>query len=255
MNGANSRKSRQFWNGPGFYAVMLLLVTAIAVAGYWTLFPSRTANADPTPELVTEPVTVKPQQEKPAQAEKTAEKAREAEAPALPDEHAEPVQSAVELTVLDEIDESDTPSAPVVAPAAPRVIVSPLEGETVAAFSVEALQYSQTLDDWRTHDGVDIAAEAGTLILAACSGTVQRVWRDDLLGCAVLLDHGDGYETLYANLDEETVVAEGEYVSAGQALGAVGETALSEAALPAHLHFAVTQNGEPVDPETFLSRE
>lgn len=254
-NGSNGRKARQFWNGPGFYAVMLLLVTAIAVAGYWTLFPSRTANTVPdatltASEKTTEPVTVKPQRETPAKTEKTVEKAQ---APVLPDEPVTPAQSAVELTVPDEPDEIDLPSTPAVSPVAPRLIVSPLEGETVAAFSVETLQYDRTLDDWRTHDGVDIAAEAGTLVLAACSGTVRRVWQDDLLGCAVLLDHGDGHETLYANLSEETVVAEGEYVTAGQALGAVGDTALSESALPAHLHFAVTLNGECIDPEAFLN--
>lgn len=254
MNGSSNRKSRQFWNGPGFYAVMLLLLTAIAAAGYWTLFPSRTVDtalepdaALTTPEVSTEPVTVRPQQTQTAPSVKAAPVERnEPEAPVITlAEPAEPVQSTVELTVPDE---------PAVTPTAPRLIVLPLEGETVAAFSVEALQYSQTLDDWRTHNGLDIAAEAGTQVLAACSGTVQHVWQDDLLGSAVLLDHGDGYETLYANLSGEVAVAEGEYVSAGQALGAVGTTALSEAALPAHLHFAVTYHGEPVDPEEFLNR-
>lgn len=252
MNGSNGRKARQFWNGPGFYAVMLLLVTAIAVAGYWTLFPSRTVDADPVPDPVPDTVLTTPQASaaKPAerqQKQSTAPVPMEAEepkVPELPDEADEPVQSAVELTV---------PAQSVVTPTAPRLVVAPLQGETVAAFSVEALQYSLTLDDWRTHDGVDIAAEAGTAVLAACSGTVQRVWQDDLLGCAVLLDHGDGYETLYANLDTDTAVTAGEYVSAGQTLGTVGTTALSESALPAHLHFAVTQHGESIDPETFLN--
>lgn len=244
MNGSNSRKARQFWNGPGFYAVLLLLLTAIAAAGYWTLLPERSVDPTPAPAVSNSSAASvsKPQQTeipvvRPAPAE-----ASVLEPPTLPDEQpAAPVQASVELTV------------PAVTPTAPRLLVPPLKGETLAAFSVEELQYSQTLDDWRTHSGVDIAAEVGTQVLSACSGTVQRVWQDDLLGCAVLLDHGDGYETLYANLEDAPAVAEGEFVSAGQLLGTVGVSALSESALPAHLHFAVTLNGAPVDPEEFLN--
>lgn len=126
-------------------------------------------------------------------------------------------------------------------------------GETLAAFSVEALQYDRTLDDWRTHDGIDIAAAAGTHVLAACSGTVESVQQSDLLGTTVVLSHAGGYRTTYANLQQIPNVAAGEYVSAGQVIGAVGTTALSESALPAHLHFSVTLDGAPVDPQAFLS--
>lgn len=47
-------------------------------------------------------------------------------------------------------------------PVAPRLVVAPLVGEEVAAFSVDELTYNETLGDWRTHDGIDIAAEVGT---------------------------------------------------------------------------------------------
>ena len=69
-----------------------------------------------------------------------------------------------------------------VTPVAPRLIVSPLSGETVAAFSMDELAYSETLADWRTHDGIDIKADAGTQVLAASSGTVLSVADDDLMG-------------------------------------------------------------------------
>lgn len=74
-----------------------------------------------------------------------------------------------------ELTEEETPEAepapvlddtPVVA-AIPQVVVAPLEGEVVAAFSVDQLAYNETLGDWRTHDGVDIAAAEGTSVLAA----------------------------------------------------------------------------------------
>ena len=66
--------------------------------------------------------------------------------------------------------ETEEPAEPVIA-SAPRIIVPPLTGETVAAFSADALQYNDTLADWRTHEGLDIAAAEGTEVCAACAGT------------------------------------------------------------------------------------
>ena len=141
---------------------------------------------------------------------------------------------------------------PVIAEA-PNLIVSPLEGEVVSAFSVDALVYNPTLEDWRIHDGVDISAEAGSSVLAACSGTVIAVEDDPLMGITVTLSHEEGYHTSYANLQPEVPVRPGEAVSAGQIIGAVGTSAAAEADQPPHLHFSVTQNGDVVDPDKYLA--
>ena len=130
--------------------------------------------------------------------------------------------------------------------------ILPLEGETVTAFSVDKLQFNETLRDWRTHDGVDVAAAEGTPVLAACAGTVVSVSDDPLLGCCVTVRHEGAVETLYGSLRELPDVEAGEEISAGQVLGFVGESAASESALGPHLHFAVRENGEARDPEEFL---
>ena len=121
----------------------------------------------------------------------------------------------------------------------------------LTAFSMEELVYNQTLGDWRTHDGVDIAADSGAAVLAACGGTVQAVTEDPLLGTTVVLAHDDGYQTTYANLQPHPDVAAGEEVSAGQIIGAVGSTAAAESDMP-HLHFAVSRDGKAVNPGEFL---
>lgn len=108
--------------------------------------------------------------------------------------------------------ESETDAQPV----APRLVVAPLVGEEVAAFSVDELTYNETLGDWRTHDGIDIAAEVGTQVIAACSGVVTAVRDDDMMGTLVTIAHDDGYETTYANLRSSPGVGEGQYVSAGE---------------------------------------
>ena len=147
-----------------------------------------------------------------------------------------------------------TPEEPVVAET-PMTVVSPLEGDVVTAFSMDELLYNETLDDWRTHDGVDIAAAEGSSVLAASAGTVVAVDDDALMGTTVVIEHSDGYHTLYANLQSPPVVKAGDTVSAGQLIGTVGTTAAAETAQGPHLHFSVTKDGEPVDPASFLKEE
>ena len=141
-----------------------------------------------------------------------------------------------------------------VTPVAPRLIVSPLSGETVAAFSMDELAYSETLADWRTHDGIDIKADAGTQVLAASSGTVLSVADDDLMGTTVVIAHDGGYETTYSNLQSVPTVAPEQYVSAGQVIGAVGTTSLAEASMAPHLHFSVSKDGKVVNPSEYVKQ-
>jgi len=148
----------------------------------------------------------------------------------------------------------ETVDAAPVAAEAPNLVVSPLQGKVVSAFSEDRLSYDETLNDWRTHDGMDISAAAGTTVLAACAGTVLSVEDDALMGTTVTLSHSGGYRTTYANLQAKPTVKKGDQVSAGQILGAVGSTSIAEAAEGPHLHFSVTKNGSPMDPEDFLKR-
>ena len=133
--------------------------------------------------------------------------------------------------------------------------MSPVSGQEVMGYSVEALCYNQTTRDWRVHDGMDIAAEAGTQVCAAADGTVYTVYEDETMGMTVVLSHDGGYSTKYASLAENVAVTPGDTVTAGQVIGYVGDTALLESAVGAHVHFAVSCNGESVDPAQFLEQE
>ena len=242
MAGSNGRAKRHFFGGTGLYIALFLGVTALAVAGYWTLLPKNTTD--------TETEEVSSQQELPVREE--APRMPEAK---LPQQAAEPEE---DVTVMDEATgvEDTVPvmeSSEEVTPDAPRLVVAPLVGEEIAAFSVDELRYNETFGDWRTHDGIDIAAEVGTQVLAACSGTVTQVIDDDLMGTSVTIAHDGGYETVYSNLQSVPTVSEGQEVSAGEVIGSVGCTSIAEFAVPAHLHFAVTKDGVPCDPKEFLN--
>ncbi len=135
----------------------------------------------------------------------------------------------------------------------PMKTTAPVSGETVAGYAVECLSYNQTTRDWRTHNGVDIGAEAGTQVVAAADGVVYTTYVDDLMGTTVVIRHEDGYVSCYASLAEELSVSAGDKVTMGQVIGTVGETALIENAIGPHVHFSVTCNDEKMDPAEFLA--
>ena len=129
---------------------------------------------------------------------------------------------------------------------------APLEGQTVGLYAMDCLVYNPTTRDWRVHNGIDIAAEAGTTVCAAADGVVHTVYDDEVLGTTVVIRHDGGYVTMYASLDKAVSVKAGDTVTLGQALGCVGNTALLETALGDHLHFCVTHNESSIDPMDFL---
>jgi murein DD-endopeptidase MepM/ murein hydrolase activator NlpD len=134
------------------------------------------------------------------------------------------------------------------------VFVWPLMGDIKVMYSVDELIYNKTMADWRTHDGIDIAGELGAKVMAAADGTVVEVKTDDLLGSTVVIDHGNGLRSIYANLTAAPVVKVGDKVAMGSVIGGVGDTAIGEANEVVHLHFAMTKDDSPVNPIDYLPK-
>ena len=112
-------------------------------------------------------------------------------------------------------------------------------------------RYSNAMAAWRMHTGVDLAAATGTPVQAALAGRVLLVGAVSGYGTTVLLDHGNGLETLYAHLSRADV-HEGDWLEQGVQLGAVGMTG---AATGPHLHFELRQRGaqlQAIDPTPHL---
>ena len=128
----------------------------------------------------------------------------------------------------------------------------PLQGEVLSPYAMEVLSYNQTTRDWRIHNGIDLAAPAGTQVVAAADGEVYTVYEDDTMGTTVVIRHPGGYTTRYCSLAAEVAVSAGQPVTMGQPIGAVGTTALMENALGDHVHFSVMKDDEPVDPMSFV---
>ena len=129
----------------------------------------------------------------------------------------------------------------------------PLAGTTLAEYAMDCLSYNQTTRDWRTHNGIDIGAAAGSVVCAAADGVVYTTFEDETMGTTVVIRHADGYVTRYSSLDKELSVSAGDAVALGQPIGKVGTTALLETAVGDHVHFSVTCDGESMDPAEFFA--
>ena len=228
------KKLNKLFGAGGPYIVFALCLVAAGVLGYQffapadTIVPEEPVLTEQTPRVDPAPAPV----------------------PVIePDESAEK-----EVTEVAAVEEVEIPVA-AVKPEEPKLspdLRSPLEGKTIAAFSADVLFYNETLEDWRTHNGVDIAAEEGTPVCAACDGTVVSVTDDPLMGVTVVLEHAGGFTSTYACLGDEVYVSAGDEVLAGENIGAVGSTAAAESPEP-HLHFSVSKDGKLIDPSAYLN--
>lgn len=213
----------RFLRDKGYYLVLLLCAAAVGVSGYLLL-----SGRDKTPA-----------QEVKA-SESGVHEQVDASKPRTADVVATQPSGKTEPTEPSQASKSDLK------------VVAPVDGEPVNSFAADFLAYNTTTRDWRTHEGVDLAAAADAPVKAAADGTVYTIYDDDSLGTTVVLRHENGYTTHYSNLAEEVSVKVGDKVKAGDELGKIGATANIETASEPHLHFAVYRNNSPIDPTDFL---
>ena len=126
--------------------------------------------------------------------------------------------------------------------------VEPVKGEIIREFAPESLVYSETLKEWITHNGVDIKADKASVVVSACDGKVSAINNDPRYGLTVIIEHNNGYKTVYSNLLTAEFIVEGEDVKAGQTIGTIGNSANFEIADDYHLHFELIKDGNYLDP-------
>lgn len=131
----------------------------------------------------------------------------------------------------------------------------PASGTLQKEHSVDVPVFSITMEDYRTHNGVDICAAAGSDVVAAADGTVKEIWSDPMMGNCISLSHAGNAVTTYKNIGEQLPdgIEKGISVHAGDLIATVGDTALEEIAEESHLHFEMTVDGAPVNPKDYIS--
>ena len=127
--------------------------------------------------------------------------------------------------------------------------IFPVEGEVIKEFAKDNLIYSETLEEWITHPGIDIKADRTTIVKSVADGTVKSIKNDPRYGLTVTIEHADGYTSVYSSLLTAEFVKEGEKVTQGQTIGTVGNSAVFEVAEDNHLHFELLKDGSNINPE------
>lgn len=118
----------------------------------------------------------------------------------------------------------------------------------LTGFSDTTLLYNELYHDWRTHNGVDIAADLGCSVCAAAEGTVKETGTGSY-GGYVVIEHVNGITAVYAQLGDISV-KEGDTVGAGEVIGTIGESRGENTKEP-HLHYEILKDGKYVDPEEY----
>lgn len=225
-----NKKTRMFVSAVAVFAVVLSGII---------LFTSLNARdvKEQTPPLSTDESTEKTTDEAPKDTAETLP--ADTNRPPLTDRVTEPADSVAASVT----DPEELPS-----------FIAPLTGAVIKNHTLEVPVYSLTMDDYRTHQGVDISAAAGAPVYAAADGVISDIWDDPMMGKCLSLSHAGGAVSVYKNLAETLPegILSGVTVKTGTVIGAVGETALIETAESPHLHFELTVDGESVDPAEFM---
>ncbi len=164
----------------------------------------------------------------------------------------EPVSPVVKNTVEEESKAEKNKEVSEEQPEEELQFQAPVAGEIIKDYAMETLVYSETLDEWCTHSGIDIEAEKSSVVAAAEKGTVESIKSDPRYGLTVTIAHSNGFKTVYSNLLTTEFVKEGEQVEKGQNIATVGETASFEVADRSHLHFEMYQDGVAVNPTIYF---
>lgn len=243
-DGAKAKRTR-FSEDKGFYAVLTLCLLAIGISSYVLFFlpqaeepseydiglgESLPSAAEVVPDAMPELPDVSVQLEP----EKPKETTQAAAAESLP------VQS-VQDTEEEEITETwifkRSPS-----------YRFPVSGEVIRTYSVDALQYDETMGDWRTHNGIDISCGMGDEVMAVADGTVEEIYEDVLEGTIIILKHEEGMVSKVCGLAPEARVLVGDVVKAGDVIGTAGNTMKTESLMECHVHLVMKKDGQYIDP-------
>lgn len=243
------QQSKQTKRLPGFYIALCCCVIAIGLAGFFSQrMQSNSQNNTAVPEAITSEENDNYQEAFNASAETVAEEDPD-ELPVItiPEPEPEAAEPVIEEYA---IDNPDVEAASVTVNAEESGLFGdPVpNGAILSGFSPDKLEYNGFYSDWRTHNGVDIAADTGCSVCAITDGTVIETGSAST-GKYIMIDHGKGFIATYAQLGDVGVNAN-DSVASGSVIGTVAEP-VGENVTEPHLHFELAKDGTFVDPEEY----
>lgn len=130
-------------------------------------------------------------------------------------------------------------------------ILWPLEGNVILNYSMDSTVYFATLDQYKYNPAVIIAGDVNSKVFSVAPGQIVDISTNEVTGCTMTVDLGDGYNAVYGQL-KELNFSVGDYVEAGHVLGYVSEPTKYFSVEGSNLYFEMTKDGTPIDPIEFF---
>ncbi|MCH5210945.1 MAG: M23 family metallopeptidase [Oscillospiraceae bacterium] len=256
MSKQNQKEARKL---PGFYIALCCCVLVIGIAGYFT----EKRTDDSAPVVNTEVIEVQ-ETDLPvfsSELDQFTKAALSTPSPAIApetyDEGSKTVAVEEETPVLAEaepvsdyaVDNPDLDETAITVSAEQPVFITPVSGDIIEPFS-SGLIYNTALKDWRTHNGIDIAAETGCSVQSVADGVIDKITTTAMGGC-VEISHAAGFVTSYSGLQDIENLTEGKEIQSGEVIGTLGDCKGENVTEP-HLHFEIKKDGEAVNPADYL---
>ena len=262
MGMKNQKNKNNLLKKEGFYVVLFICLCVVAVVA---VYISKANSLKQTPEVAKKETTKVEEKMQDAQQVK---KEEEAVATMKNNKKEDTKKEDTKEKAESKKQESKESSKESSAKKSTISLAMPVKGEVIKAFSKEEMQYTKSLDLWETHEAVNIGCSLGTEVKSAAKGKVVDIYNDEKVeksrksgyGLTVVIEHENGFRTVYANLADNVKVKKGETVDTGAVIGVVGDTSVREAVKDngPHLHFGLLQKKdkdyETVDPLAYIKK-
>lgn len=151
------------------------------------------------------------------------------------------------VEVEEEVQETTSSNVETLHFAAEDGILWPTEGNVILNYSMDSTVYFATLDQYKYNPAVIISGEVNQKVYSVAPGRISAIENDEVTGCTVTVDLGDGYQAVYGQL-KELNFAEGDYVESGHVLGYISEPTKYFSVEGSNLYFELLKDGSPIDP-------
>ena len=241
----NKKSPARFLQGKGFYAALALIIGGAAIASF--LAVSEMIQSFATPDAVNsqagqEDIAWNSPTE---QTEKRQDNVPVSSAPVSPSQSTASSAAPSQAVSPQSDAPADTPASQT-----PSYTLPLADTAVLQMYSGNELVYSETMGDWRTHNGVDLTGKESQAVVAPIAGKIAKAYADDMWGGVVEMQQGE-FTVRLCGLATPLTVKEGDEMKTGQVLGKLGAIN-AESALAPHLHVEIEKDGEIVDPAVLL---
>ncbi len=258
---------------PRFYIALCCCVLAIGIAGYFTerhnsdsssMLSNEIADnsgsevfSDSTDKFTSSALNVsedETQEASSANVEESSEVVSDTETAQSTDTQTDmPVMSEQQVPVEDyAVNNPDVDQTAVIVSSEQPAFIMPVNGNTLEGYS-DKLKYNEQLSDWRTHNGIDIAANTGCSVQAVADGVIDETGKD-AMGEYVIISHAAGFITKYMGLENIENLTVGKEIKSGEVIGTSGKCTGENVTDP-HIHFEMSKDGVLVNPTDYLPQQ